>query len=104
MYLGKANRENSLRYGTLFDDFTIRMDNKISGRPKQVIDTKAEGYFYIHDCYYCNYGRNVPRNLLRIAHFKVRCPYKQKTESTYTLTNYTKDMKINVAKLHSKSL
>ena len=101
MYLGKANRANSMKTGTLFDDFTIRMDNKKSGRPMQVIDTRAEGYFYVHDCYHCNYGRRVPRNLLRIAHFKVKCPYKQKTEVTYTLTNYTKDMKIIVAKLHS---
>ena len=90
-----------MKTGTLFDDFTIRMDNKKSGMRKQVIDTRAEGYFYVHDCFNCNYGRNVPRNLLRIAHFKVNCPYKQKTEVTYTLTNYTKDMKIIVAKLHS---
>ena len=101
MYLGKANRENSMKISTIFNDFTIRMDNKVSGRPKQVIDTRAEGYFYVHDCYNCNYGLNVPRNLLRIAHFKVKCPYKQQTEVNYTLTKYTKDMKTIVAKLHS---
>lgn len=100
MYLGTANRESSLRNGTLFDDFTIRMDNKVSGRRKQVIDTRAEGYFYVHDCFHCNFGQNVPRNLLRIAHFKVRCPYKQKTEKTFTLKKYTQEMKAVVNMLH----
>lgn len=100
IYLGNASRERALWKGTLFDDFTIRMDNSKSGRQKQVIDTRAEGYFYIHDCYNCNLGKKVPRNLLRIAHFKKTCPYKQRKEVTYTLTNYTKDMKVIVAKLH----
>ena len=41
MYLGGINREESLSRGTLFDDFTIRMDNRKSGRSKQVFSTKG---------------------------------------------------------------
>ena len=93
MYKGRANREQSLQRGTIFNDFTIRMNNIHSGRMKQVIDTRAEGLFYVHDCYLCSYGNFVPRNVLRIAHFKARMRYKDSTERTYTLLNYTKDMK-----------
>ena len=97
MYLGKANREDSLGSGTLFDNYVIRMDNRVSGRQKQLISTRAEGSFYIHDCHFCNLGKKkIPRNILRIAHFKVRVKYNQTTEKTYTLTNYTKNMKIAV--------
>lgn len=103
MYLGgHSNRDLSLRTGTLFDNYVIRMDNKISGRQKQIINTKTEGYFYIHDCHFCNIGGKVPRNILRIAHFKVRCKYNQTTEHTYTLTQYTRDMKTVVSFLLSK--
>lgn len=77
------------------------MDNKYSGRRKQVIDTRAEGYFYVHDCYYCYFGRNVPINLLRIAHFKKNIRYNQSTEVTHTLSKYTRDMINVVTKLHS---
>ena len=77
------------------------MDNSKSGRRKQVIDTRAEGYFYVHDCYYCQYGLNVPIYLLRIAHFKKIIKYNQSTEVTHTLMKYTKDMKKIVARLHS---
>ena len=101
MYLGNAIRENSLGNGTLFDDFIIRMDNKYSGRRKQVIDTRAEGYFYVHNCYNCMYASSVPIYLLRIAHFKKNIRYNQSTEITHTLTKYTKDMKTIVAMLHS---
>lgn len=101
MYLGNASREDSLRNGTLFDNFIIRMDNKYSGRRKQVIDSRAEGYFYVHDCHNCRFGRNVPVNLLRIAHFKMNIKYNQETEVTRTLMNYTKDMIRMVAILNS---
>ena len=93
LYLGKTDREQSLQNGTIFDDFTIRMDNIHSGRQKQVIDTKTEGQFYIHNCYNCKFKKCVPRNLLRIAHFKTHIRYKDSTETTYALLNYTKDMK-----------
>lgn len=97
MYLGSANREDSLGNGTLFGDYVVRMDNRKSGRQKQLINTRAEGSFYIHDCHFCNLGKKkIPRNILRIAHFKVRVKYNQTTEKTYTLTNYTKNMKIAV--------
>ena len=99
--MGNATRENSLRNGTLFDDYTIRMDNSKSGRRKQVIDTRAEGYFYVHDCHNCRFGKNVPIHLLRIAHFKKNIRYNQSTNITYTLTKYTKDMKSILAMLHS---
>lgn len=83
--------------GTLFDDYVIRMDNRISGRQKQIINTQAEGFFYIHDCHFCNLGKTkIPRNLLRIAHFKVAIKYNQTTETTYSLTNYTRNMKTAV--------
>ena len=77
------------------------MDNKLSGRRKQVIDTRAEGYFWVHDCKNCEFGFGVPINLLRIAHFKKNIRYNQSTEITRTLMNYTNDMIRMVAKLHS---
>ena len=77
------------------------MDNSKSGRRKQVIDTRAEGYFYVHKCYNCMYGNSVPIHVLRIAHFKKNIRYNQSTEITHTLTKYTEDMKRIVAMLHS---
>ena len=77
------------------------MDNAKSGRRTQVIETRAEGYFYVHDCYNCRFGLNVPINLLRIAHFKKVIRYNQKTEITHTLMKYTKNMKSVVTQLHS---
>ena len=47
MYVGGSNREESLSRGTLFNDFTIRMDNRKSGRPKQVIQSDREGFLII---------------------------------------------------------
>lgn len=69
------------------------MDNIHSGRKKQVIDTKADGQFSIHDCFNCKIGRFVPRNVLRIAHMKGLIRYNDSTEYSYTLTQYTKDMR-----------
>ena len=77
------------------------MDNKLSGRRKQVIDTRAEGYFWVHDCKNCKCGYGVPINILRIAHFKKNIRYNQSTEITRILMNYTNDMIRMVAKLHS---
>ena len=92
MYLGGRNREESLSRGTLFDDFTIRMDNRKSGRPKQVIQSDGEGVFDIHDCKNCNYTRNMPVNILRIAHFKRVVIYNQATEITHSLEMYTPEL------------
>ena len=77
------------------------MDNSRSGRRKQIIDTRAEGYFYVHHCYNCQFGSNVPINLLRIAHFKKTIRYNQSTEVTHTLSKYTKEMMSIIHQLHS---
>ena len=98
MYLGSADREQSLQNGTLFDDFTIRMDNKRTGRRKQVINTKAEGLFIVHSCFNCQFGLNVPRNLLRIAHFRRKVPFNDTTEISCTLLKYTDDIKFLLSK------
>lgn len=89
MYLGGRNREESLSRGTLFDDFTIRMDNRKSGRPKQVIQSDGEGLFDIHDCRNCSYTRKTPLNILRIAHFKSVIKYKDRKEMNTSLKIYT---------------
>ena len=89
MYLGGRNREESLSRGTLFDDFTIRMDNRISGRPKQVIASKGNGEYSIHWCYYCKQSKKVPLNILRIAHFKRVIKYNDTTEVSTSLKIYT---------------
>lgn len=92
MYKGTKHREESLRNGTLFDDSYIRLDNKNTGRRKQIIDTTSEGWYSTHWCYYCYFSRNVSRSLLRIAHFKSVCPYVANTEITHTLSIYTKEL------------
>ena len=89
MYLGGRNREESLSRGTLFDDFTIRMDNRISGRPKQVIRGYGKGLFDIHDCKYCSFSKKVPLNILRIAHFKSIVEYNNSKEESTSLKIYT---------------
>ena len=89
MYLGGINREESLSRGTLFDDFTIRMDNRISGRPKQVIRGYGKGLFDIHDCKYCSFSKKVPLNILRIAHFKKTIQLNDTTEVSTSLKIYT---------------
>ena len=89
MYLGGINREESLSRGTLFDDFTIRMDNRKSGRPKQVIRGDGEGLFDIHDCKYCSFSKKVPLNILRIAHFKKIVEYNDRKEESTSLKIYT---------------
>ena len=89
MYLGGRNREESLSRGTLFDDFTIRMDNRISGRPKQVIASKGNGQYSVHWCYYCRQFKKVPLNILRIAHFKRVIKYNDTTEVSTSLKIYT---------------
>ena len=89
MYLGGRNREESLSRGTLFDDFTIRMDNRKSGRPKQVIRGDGEGLFDIHDCKYCSFSKKVPLNILRIAHFKKIVEYNDRKEESTSLKIYT---------------
>ena len=89
MYLGGRNREESLSRGTLFDDFIIRMDNRKSGRPKQVIRGNGEGLFDIHDCRNCSYSRKTPINILRIAHFKKVVRYNDTTEVSTSLKVYT---------------
>lgn len=99
MYIGNSSREDALGNGTLFDKFTVRMDNKKSGRRKQVIDTRNEGFFYVHNCFDCSFGYNIRRDVLRIAHFKVKCTYHEETEKTYTLKQYTKEMKRIIALL-----
>lgn len=92
MYKGTKNREESLKNGTLFDDFYIRLDNKKTGRRKMVIDTTSEGWYSTHLCYFCYFSNKVSRTLLRIAHFKVTCPKENKTEISHTLSIYTKDL------------
>ena len=94
MYLSKTDIQQSLQNGTIFDDFTVRMDNKYTKRRKQVIKTSAEGTFYIHECYNCHFGKYAPRNVLRIAHIRRNVRYNDSTELTYTLQRYTKDMKL----------
>ena len=89
MYLGGRNREESLSRGTLFDDFIIRMDNRKSGRPKQVIRGNGEGLFDIHDCRNCSYSRKTPINILRIAHFKKVIKYRNRKEVSTSLKVYT---------------
>ena len=89
MYLGGRNREESLSRGTLFDDFTIRMDNRKSKRPKQVIASKGNGQYGIHWCFYCRQLKNVPLNILRIAHFKRVIKYNDTTEVSTSLKIYT---------------
>ena len=89
MYLGGINREESLSRGTLFDDFTIRMDNRKSGRPKQVIRGDGEGLFDIHDCKYCSFSKKVPLNILRIAHFKKIVEYNDRKKESTSLKIYT---------------
>ena len=89
MYLGGRNREESLSRGTLFDDFTIRMDNRKSGRPKQVIRGYGKGLFDIHDCRNCSYSRKTPLNILRIAHFKKAIQLNDTTEVSTSLKIYT---------------
>ena len=89
MYLGGINREESLSRGTLFDNFTIRMDNRKSGRPKQVIRGDGEGLFDIHDCKYCSFSKKVPLNILRIAHFKKIVEYNDRKEESTSLKIYT---------------
>ena len=92
MYLGGRNREESLSRGTLFDDFTIRMDNRHSGRLKQVIQSDGEGIFDLHNCRNCSYSRKTPTNILRIAHFKRVVTYNQATEITHSLEMYTPEL------------
>ena len=89
MYLGGINREESLSRGTLFNDFTIRMDNRKSGRPKQVFSTKGQGYYTVHGTFFCNKLANVPLNILRIAHFKKVVRYNDITEVSTSLKIYT---------------
>ena len=89
MYLGGINREESLSRGTLFDDFTIRMDNRHSGRLKQVIQSDGEGIFDLHNCRNCSYSRKTPTNILRIAHFKKVVRYNDTTEVSTSLKIYT---------------
>lgn len=100
MYLGSRDREQSLQNGTLFDDFTIRMNNIRTGRRKQVIDTRAEGLFITHTCLNCKFGNNVPRNLLRIAHFRKSVPFNDSIELSCTLLKYTNDLKFILSKLN----
>ena len=89
MYVGGSNREESLSRGTLFNDFTIRMDNRKSGRLKQVISTNEDGQYSVHWCYYCRQLKKMPLNILRIAHFRkvVRC--NDTTEVSNGLRIYT---------------
>ena len=89
MYLGGINREESLSRGTLFDDFTIRMDNRKSGRPKQVFSTKGQGYYTVHGTFFCNKLANVPLNILRIAHFKKIVEYNDRKKESTSLKIYT---------------
>ena len=92
MYLGGRNREESLSRGTLFNDFTIRMDNQKSGRPKQVIASKGNGAYSIHWCYYCKQSNKVPLNILRIAHFKKVVKYSDTTKVSTSLKIYTSEL------------
>ena len=92
MYLGGRNREESLSRGTLFDDFTIRMDNQKSGRPKQVFASKGNGEYSIHWCYYCKQSKKVPLNILRIAHFKKTIQLNDTTEVSTSLKVYTSEL------------
>ena len=77
----------------MFEAYNVRMDNKESGRQKQVIHRNAEGWFSVHWCYYCRFSGNVPPNFLRIAHFKADCTYNQTTEVSNTLKQYSGKMK-----------
>ena len=92
MYLGGINREESLSRGTLFDDFTIRMDNQKSGRPKQVIASKGNGEYSIHWCYYCKQSKKVPLNILRIAHFNTAIQLNDTIEVSTSLKIYTSEL------------
>ena len=89
MYLGGRNREESLSRGTLFDDFTIRMDNRKSKRPKQVIRGDGKGLFDIHDCKCCLFSKKVPLNILRIAYFRSIVEYNDSKEVSTSLKIYT---------------
>ena len=93
MYKGTKNREESLKNGTLFENFYIRLDNKKTGRRKMVIETSSEGWYSTHSCYFCYFSYNVSKTLLRIAHFKVNCLNINITEISHTLSIYTKELK-----------
>ena len=97
MYKGTKDREESLKNGTLFDDFYIQLNDKYTGRRKMIIDTTSEGWYSTHLCYFCYFSNNVSRTLLRIAHFRVQCPNENHTKISHTLSIYTKDLqkKIN---------
>ena len=101
MYKGTKNREDSLRKGTLFDDYYIRLDNKKTGRRKQIIETTSEGWYSTHWCYHCYYSKHVSPKLLRIAHFKSNCAFNAHTEITHTLSMYTKELQKNLKSICS---
>ena len=68
------------------------MDNRISGRPKQVIRGYGKGLFDIHDCKYCSFSKKVPLNILRIAHFKKTIQLNDTTEVSTSLKIYTSEL------------
>ena len=65
------------------------MNNRISGRPKQVFSTNGQGYYTVHGTFFCNRLENVPLNILRIAHFKSIVEYNDSKEESTSLKIYT---------------
>ena len=65
------------------------MDNRISGRPKQVFSTNGQGYYTVHGTFFCNRLENVPLNILRIAYLKKIVKYNDRKKVSTSLKTYT---------------
>lgn len=68
-----VSRDTSLHNGRIFNDYDCILDNKKTGRPKLIINTRSRGYYGIHDCSSCRFI-HLNQKDLHIFHLKKRLP------------------------------
>ena len=68
------NRESVLKEGTIFDTYKCQLDNKLTRRPKLILNTSSEAYISIHDCLNCKTYR-MKTNEMYIYHIKNNITY-----------------------------
>jgi hypothetical protein len=83
------SRQEALRNGTLFDDYTQYIPSIQSARMKMIIYPSFDGYLTIHQGVFCGPLVFAPREVIRIAHFKKNAKYSKTIDFSY-LKMYSK--------------
>lgn len=66
---GSISRKECLQSGSIFDKYTLRMNNTRTGRNKMIVYDSFDGQISIHWCRHCN-KQMAPREMVQIFHLK----------------------------------